>query len=76
VKGDVVTVAEPPVAATPVSDGSEKNVPSHAAGAAVVIDASLVGVTVSGLLALPLALTTCQWKGPPERPRFLIQKRA
>jgi len=44
-------VAAPPVATTPVSDGIEKNVAAHAAGAAVVIDASFVNVTVSDPLA-------------------------
>lgn len=42
----MVGVAAPPVATMPVSDGMEKYAASHAAGAAVVIDASLVSVTV------------------------------
>lgn len=44
--GDVVAVAAPPVATMPVSEGMEKYAASQAAGAAVVIDASLVIVTV------------------------------
>jgi hypothetical protein len=58
VAGEVVTVPEPPVAVTPVSEGIEKNVFSQAAGAVVAILASLVSVTVSGLFELPLAPTT------------------
>lgn len=57
VAGLVVDVADPPVAVTPVSDGMEKYVPSHAAGAAAVMLASFVRVTTSGLLADPLAPT-------------------
>jgi hypothetical protein len=57
VTGVAVTVAAPPEAAIPVSDGIEKNVASHAAGAVNAIAASLVNVTVSGLLALPLGPT-------------------
>ena len=53
VAGLVVAVAAPPLAAMPVSDGIEKNVFSHAAGAALVIDESLVKVTVN----VPLAAT-------------------
>ena len=53
VAGLVVTTAAPPVAVTPVSDGIEKKVFSHAAGAEVVMLASLVSVTVSGLLGWP-----------------------
>ena len=52
--GVAATLAAPPIAAMPVSDGIEKNVFSQAAGAADVIEASLVSVTVKGLLALPL----------------------
>jgi hypothetical protein len=44
--GLVVAVAAPAEAAMPVSEGNEKYVPSHAAGAAAVIVASLVKVTV------------------------------
>ena len=47
----------PPLAAIPVNDGIEKKVTSQAAGAVSAIDASLVFVAVSGLLALPLAPT-------------------
>jgi hypothetical protein len=43
----------PADAAIPVSEGNEKNVPSHAAGAAEVMIASLVNVTVK----VPLAAT-------------------
>jgi hypothetical protein len=57
VAGLVVADAAPPVAATPVRDGIEKYVLAHAAGAAVVMLASLVNVTVSGLFAWPLAAT-------------------
>jgi hypothetical protein len=53
----VVTVAAPPVAETPVKDGMEKYVLAHAAGAVVVMLALLVNVTVSGLLACPVAAT-------------------
>jgi hypothetical protein len=52
-----VAVAAPPVAATPVSAGIEKKELSHAAGAEVLMLASLVSVTASGLLACPLAAT-------------------
>jgi hypothetical protein len=48
-----VTVAAPPVAVTPISEGIEKYVASQAAGADVVIDASFVSVTVMGLFELP-----------------------
>ena len=41
----------------PVSEGMEKNVLAHAAGEAAVMEASLVKVTVRGLLACPLAAT-------------------
>jgi hypothetical protein len=51
VTGLVVGVAAPPVAVTPVIAGIEKKVFSHAAGAAEVIEASLVSVTVNGLFA-------------------------
>lgn len=47
----MVAVAAPPVATIPVSDGMEKYAASHAAGAAVVINASLVIVTVRLALA-------------------------
>jgi hypothetical protein len=47
VAGLVVAVAAPPVAVTPVSDGIEKYVATHAAGTARVMLASLVIVTVS-----------------------------
>jgi hypothetical protein len=57
VAGDVVDVAAPPVAVTPVSDGMEKYVFAHAAGAADVMLASLVRVTTSGLLDAPFAPT-------------------
>jgi len=57
VAGLVVAVAAPPVAVSPVSDGIEKNVLTHAAGEADVMLASLVSVTVRGLLACPLAAT-------------------
>ena len=57
VAGLVVAVAAPPVAVTPVSDGIEKYVLTQAAGAAAVMLASFVKVTVKGLLACPLALT-------------------
>jgi hypothetical protein len=49
----VVAVAAPPVAVTPVNAGIEKNVWAQASGAAAVIDASLVNVTVK----VPLAAT-------------------
>lgn len=42
----MVAVAAPPVATMPVSDGIEKYAASQAAGAAVVMEASLVMVTV------------------------------
>jgi hypothetical protein len=57
VAGLVVAVAAPPVAVSPVSDGIEKYVLTQAAGAAAVMLASFVKVTVKGLLACPLALT-------------------
>jgi hypothetical protein len=51
VVGLSVAVPAPAVAATAVSDGIEKKVFSHAAGAAVVMLASLVSVAVSVALA-------------------------
>jgi hypothetical protein len=57
VAGLVVEVAAPPVAVTPVSDGIEKYVLAQAAGAAEVIEASLVKVTTKGLFACPFAPT-------------------
>jgi hypothetical protein len=58
VAGLVVAVpVPPPVAVMPVNDGMEKNVLAHARGADSPMEASLVSVTVSGLLALPLAAT-------------------
>ena len=62
VAGLVVDVAAPPVAVTPVSDGIEKYVLTHAAGAAAVMLASLVSVTTNGLLAAP-ASADRQWGG-------------
>ena len=41
----------------PVNDGMEKNVSAQASGADSPMEASFVSVTVSGLLALPLAAT-------------------
>jgi hypothetical protein len=52
-----VAAAAPPVAVTPVKDGIEKYVFSHAAGAAAVILASLVSVTANGLPPWPEAAT-------------------
>jgi len=51
VAGDVVEVAAPPVAVTPVREGRENQVLAHAAGALVVMEAPLVSVTTKGLLA-------------------------
>ena len=48
-----MAVAAPPVAATPVRGGIERYVASQAAGAEVVIEASLVSVTVN----VPFAAT-------------------
>jgi len=59
-----VAVADPPVAATPVSDGIEKNVPSHAAGVAAVIDASLVNVTTSEPPAATVKAVVKVWALP------------
>jgi hypothetical protein len=53
VAGLVVAVAAPPLAVTPVRAGIEKKVFSHADGAAAVMLASLVSVTVSGLPGWP-----------------------
>ena len=53
--GLVVAVAVLADATTPVSEGSEKYVPSHAAGAAEVMVASLVNVTVK--VPLPATVT-------------------
>ncbi len=53
----MVAVAAPPVAVTSVSAGIEKQVLAQAAGAAAVMLASLVRVTVRRLLAWPLAAT-------------------
>jgi len=57
VAGLVVAVAEPPVAVIAVKAGVEKYVFSQAAGVAEVMLASLVSVTVRGLLDCPLAAT-------------------
>jgi hypothetical protein len=57
VVGLVVGAAVLAMAVTPVSDGMEKNVPSHWVGASTVMEASLVKVTTSGLLDCPLAAT-------------------
>jgi hypothetical protein len=58
VVGLVVAVpVPPPVAVMPINAGMEKNVLAHASGAAEVMSASSLSVTVSGLLALPLAAT-------------------
>lgn len=51
VAGLVVTVAAPPDAEMPVNEGIEKKVLAHARGAAAVMLASFVRVTVNGLLA-------------------------
>ena len=51
VAGLVVTVAAPPDAVMPVNEGIEKKVLAQARGAAAVMLASLVSVTVNGLLA-------------------------
>ena len=47
--GLVVAVAAPPVAAKVVKEGMENQVFSQAAGAELVMEASLVKVTVKGL---------------------------
>ena len=57
VAGLDVAVAAPPVAATPVNDGIEKYVFSHAAGADEAMLASFVRVTTSGLSDEPLLAT-------------------
>jgi hypothetical protein len=64
VAGDVVAVAAPPVATIPVSDGIEKYAASHAAGAANVIDASLVIVTVRLALAPTVSAEVSVWTLP------------
>jgi putative effector of murein hydrolase len=64
VAGLVVAVAVPPVATTPVNDGIEKYVAAHAAGAAVVIDASFVKVTVSEPLAATVSGVVNVWTLP------------
>lgn len=51
-------MAEPPDAEIPVSAGIAKYAPSQAAGAAALIEASLVNVIVKGLLALPFGPIT------------------
>jgi hypothetical protein len=57
VAGEVVEVAAPPVAVTPVNEGIEKYVLAQAAGVVDAMEASLVSVTTSGLLLAPLAPT-------------------
>src|SRR5438034_9529490 len=57
VAGLDVAVAAPPVAVTPVNEGIEKYVLSHAAGADAAMVASFVRVTTSGLSACPLPPT-------------------
>jgi hypothetical protein len=57
VAGLVVAVAAPPLAVTPVNAGIEKKVFSHGLGAAAVMLASLVSVTVRGLPGWPDAAT-------------------
>jgi methylglyoxal synthase len=66
----VVTVAAPPVAVTPVSDGIEKNVPSQATGAAAVMVASFVSVTLS----VPLAATVSALLSVCELPLVPVAK--
>jgi hypothetical protein len=58
VAGLVVAVPPPTVALTPVRDGIEKYVSSHAAGAERAMLASFVSVTARGLSGWPLAATT------------------
>jgi hypothetical protein len=72
--GLALAVAVPPVAATAVRDGMEKNVFSHAAGAAAVMLASFVTVTVSGLLAWPLAATVIGVVSVWEVPLVAVEK--
>ena len=48
----------------PVSDGMEKNVAAHAKGAAAVIDASLVKVTVSEPLPATVSGVVSVWTLP------------
>jgi hypothetical protein len=57
VAGVVVATAEPPLAVMPVKDGIERYALAQAAGAEAPMVASLVKVTVRGLLGAPLAAT-------------------
>jgi hypothetical protein len=74
VVGDVVDVAEPPVAVTPVNEGIEKNAFSHAAGAPTVMLPSFVKVTTRGLLDAPLEPTVSGEVGVCELPTLAVEK--
>jgi len=73
VAGEVVEVAAPPLAVTPVSEGMENQVPAHAAGAALVMEASLVMVTTKGSLAWPLAPTVTALVKVCEEPLVVLE---
>lgn len=68
--GLVVALAAPPVATTPVNDGSEKYVFSQAAGALAVIDASFVKVTVN----VPFAATVSGFVNVWVLPEVAVEK--
>jgi hypothetical protein len=72
--GLVVAVAAPPEAVTPVRAGIEKKVFSHAVGAAAVMLASLVSVTVSGLPPWPDAATVTAVVKVCELPVLAVEK--
>jgi hypothetical protein len=74
VVGDVVDVADPPLAVTPVNDGMEKYVLAQAAGVVDAIEASFVRVTTSGLLLAPLAPTVNALVKVCEVPLVLVAK--
>jgi hypothetical protein len=74
VAGLVVAVAAPPEAVTPVRAGIEKKVFSHAVGAAAVMLASLVSVTVRGLPPWPDAATVTAVVKVCELPLLAVEK--
>jgi hypothetical protein len=74
VAGLVVAAAAPPVVVMPVNDGMEKYVVAQAAGEAVVMDASLVNVTTSGLFDCPLPATVKADVKVCDEPLVVVEK--
>jgi hypothetical protein len=75
VVGLVVAVpVPPPEAVMPVKAGMEKKVLAQASGAAWLMDAASLSVTVSGLLAFPLAATVSGVVSVCELPLVVVEK--